>query len=71
MDESIFISACDAEAMYSNTKIEEGLAFIIVDLDSFIFKVKLNWPRKQLLLAIRLVLKYNFFQFDDVYFFQV
>ena len=54
--------------MCHNIKTEEGLAFLILALDTFLFKVQPNWPRRQLLLAIRLILKCIFFQFDDTYF---
>ena len=47
---------------------EEGLAFAMEALDAFIFKVKPGWPRKQLCLATKLLLKCNLFQFDDAYF---
>ena len=68
MYEDYFISTCDAEAMYPNVKTEEGLTFLIAARDAHIFKVRLNWPRKQLLLAIKLILKCNVFQFDHTYF---
>ena len=69
--EDVFITTSDAEAMYPNINTEEGLAFVMVALDAFIFKTKPGWPRKQLLLAIRLLLKCNVFQFDDTYFRQI
>ena len=69
--EDVFIATCDAEAMHPNINTEEGLAFVMVALDAFMFKTKPGWPRKQLLLAIRLLLKCNVFQFDDTYFRQI
>ena len=55
--DEIFVTTCDTEEMYPNIKTEEGLAFTMVALDTFIFKVKPDWPRNRLLLAIRLLLK--------------
>ena len=69
--DDIFVTTCDAEAMYPNINTEEGLAFIMAALGAFIFKVKPGWPRNQLLLAIRLLLKLNVFQFDDTHFRQI
>ena len=66
--DNIFITTCDAEEMCPNISTEEGFAFVMAALDSFVFKVKPSWPRRQLLLAIRLLLKCNVFQLDDAYF---
>ena len=38
--DDIFVTTCDAEAMYPNINKEEGLAFVMTALDSFVFKVK-------------------------------
>ena len=50
--------------MYPNVKTEEGLTFLIAALNAHVFKVRLIWPRKQILLAIKLLLKCNTFHFD-------
>ena len=62
------MTTCDVEAMHANINTEEVLAFTMADLDAFIFKVKPDWPRNQLILVIRLLLKCNVLQFDDTYF---
>ena len=69
--DDIFVTNCDAETINPNVNTEEGLAFAIAALDSSALKVKPRWPRKQLLLEIRLLLKFNVFQFDDTYFRQI
>ena len=38
--DDIFVSTCDAEVMHPSISTEEGLAFVMVVLDSFVFKVK-------------------------------
>ena len=60
----VFVATCDAEAMCPNFNTDEGLGLMMAVLDAFIFKVKPGWPRNQLFLAIRLLLKFNVFQFD-------
>ena len=67
-EENVSFTTCDAVAMYPNIKTEEGLAFIIATLDGLIFRVKPENPRKQLLVAMCLLLKRIVFQFDDTYF---
>ena len=44
---------------------------MIAALDSFVFKVKPIWPRRQLILSIMVLLKCNVFQFDDAFFRQI
>ena len=55
--DDIFVTTCDTEAMCPKISTEKGLSFMIAALDTFIFRVKPGWPRNQLLLAIRLLLK--------------
>ena len=38
--DDIFVTTCDAEAMYPNINTEEGLAFMMAALDTLIFRVK-------------------------------
>ena len=66
--EDVFVTTCNAEAMCPNMNTEEGLDFAMTALDAFVLKIKLGWPRNQLLLVIRLLLKCNVFQFDDACF---
>ena len=69
--DDVFMTTCDAEAIYPNVNTKEGLGFIMVALGNFIYRVKPGWPRNQLLLAIRLPLKCYVFQFDDTCFRQI
>ena len=66
--DDIFVINYDEEAMYPNISTDEGLSFAMAALDSFLFKVTPIWTKRYLLLAIRLMLKCNVFQFDDAYF---
>ena len=69
--DDVFVTTCNLEAMNPNINTEEGLAFIMAALGAFIFKVKLGWPRNQLLLVIIFLLKCNVFQFDETHFRQI
>ena len=63
--DDIFVTTWDSEAMCPNINTEERMAFAMEALDAFILKLKPNWPRNKLSLAIRLLLTCNVFQFDD------
>ena len=63
-----FIAACDTEEICSNAKTEESLAFLILELDTFVFKAQPNLTRRQLLLAIRSLFKCNEIQFHYAFF---
>ena len=52
-----FITAYDTEVACPNVKTEEGLELLILSLEDFMFKAQDNWPKRQLLLAIRILLK--------------
>ena len=66
--EDVFITTFNAEAMCPKIIISvEGLEFVMTVIFYFTQK-KTNWPTKLQLLAVRLILKYNAFQFDEKYF---
>ena len=44
--DEIFVTTCDAELMHPNISTEEGLAFAMAALDSFVFKVNPSWRRR-------------------------
>ena len=68
LNEDYFINTCDVETVHPNTKTEECLEFLIAALDAHIFKVRTDWPSKQLLSGIELLLKCDVFRFNDTYF---
>lgn len=63
-----FMSTSDAVAMCLNIRTDEGIMFLIAALDACLFKARLDWPRKQLLKAIELMLKFNVFRFENLHF---
>ena len=68
---NMHITACDAVAMYPNIHTDQGLALISMALDTFVFKVRPGWPRKQTTLAIKILLKCDVFEFGDTYYKQL
>ena len=65
--EGYFVTTCDANSMCKK-KLKKWLEFEMEALDAFVFKNRSDWLREYLLLAIRLLLKWNVFHFYDVYF---
>ena len=59
---SIIIS-CGTVTTHLNLKTSEGIALIMLLLDSFIFKVKPSYPRNQKLLGIKILIKCDAFKF--------
>ena len=51
--------------MCPNTNKEEGLTFLTIALDNLIFRVDSRWPRKEIINDIKLLLRFNVFQFGD------
>ena len=49
--DDIFVTNCDAELMCPIISTEEGLAFIMAALDSFVFKVKPNLAKKTIIVG--------------------
>ena len=45
---------------------EKGLMLLTMSLDNLICKVDPNWPRKEIINAIKLLLWFNAFQIGDV-----
>ena len=53
--------------MCPNINIEEGLMFLTIALDNLIFKVEPDWPRREIINDIKLLLRFNVFQFGDTF----
>ena len=54
--------------MYPNINAEEGLTFLTLASNNLIFKVQPNWPRREIISAMQLSLRFNVFQFGDTYY---
>ena len=67
LDDNIFLFTADSTAMHPNINIEEGLKVLTLALDNLIFKVQPNWPRREIINAIKLLLRFNVFQFGYAY----
>ena len=63
LDDDALLFAADETAVCLNTNTEEGLIFLKIALDNLIFKVDSSWPRKEIINAIKLLLRFNVFQF--------
>ena len=65
VDNKTFIAAYDAVEKYLNVDTDQGIVLVVLALYNCIFIVILDWPRKQIMLAIELALKCDVFQFGD------
>ena len=65
LDDHMFLFVVDATAIRPNTNTEERLMFLTIVLDNLIYKGDPNWPRKEIINAMRLPLWFNEFQFGD------
>ena len=54
--------------MCQNISIEEGLVFLTLALDTLIFKARPIWPREDVILAIKMLLRFKIFQFGYTYY---
>ena len=64
LDDNMFLFTSDETAMCPNMKTEELLMFLTLALNNLIFKVEPNWPRTDVINAIKLLLRFNVFQFE-------
>ena len=67
LDDKMFLFAEDATSMQPNANTEEGLTYLTLELDNLMFKAEANWPRRDIINAIKLLLRCNVFQFGDAY----
>ena len=67
LDDYTFLLTADDALMCPNINAEEGLIFLTLALDNMIFKVGPIRPRKEIINAIKLLLRCNVFQFGDVH----
>ena len=67
LDDKMFLFAEDATSMQPNANTEEGLTYLTLELDNLMFKTEANWPRRDIINAIKLLLRCNVFQFGDAY----
>ena len=65
LDDVMFLFTVDATAMHPSINTEKGLTFLTLSLDNLMFKSETNWPRSDIINAMKLLLRFNVFQFGD------
>ena len=60
IDKNMFIFTSDDTEMCSDVNTEERLTFLTIALDNLIFKVNPNGPRKEIITALKLLVRFNF-----------
>ena len=68
LDENMFLFTAYSIAIHPNINTEEGLTFLTLALNNLMFKVNHNLPRKETITTIKLLLRFNVFQFEDAYY---
>ena len=61
LDDNIFLFTAYSAVIHPNINIEEGLKVLTLALDNLIFKVQPNWPRREIITAMQLLLRFNEF----------
>ena len=61
LDDNIFLFTADSTVIHPNINIEEGLKVLTLALDNLIFKVQPTWPRREIITAMQLLLRFNDF----------
>ena len=63
IDKNIFLFTANATENFPNIKTEDGLRFLMLELDNLIFKLESNWLRNEYLTDTKLLLSFSVFQF--------
>ena len=70
IEDNEFFFTSDAVAMCPNINIEEGVASLLLSHETDLLKFGDNFPIKQLIRALRILMKHNVFKFGSTYYLQ-
>ena len=65
--DDVLVNTCHLATVHPNAKVSESLDLMMLLLGFYIFKVKINWHRKQTLLGTKILLDYAVFKFRDYF----
>lgn len=68
VDENMHVFTADTVAIHLKIDEEEGLVFIALAPNTGMHNAKPSWLRKEIMLVIKLLLKFNVFQFGDIFY---
>ena len=63
-----FLFIANTVPMYPNIDTEEGITAILLSFELNVLEYNVNLPLKVLLRALQLMMKYNIFRFEDIYY---
>ena len=61
LENNIFLFAADAEDAHHNVNVREELELLELVLSKLLFKLRPGWSRKEIIFAINILLRFNFF----------